>query len=818
MLNRELSNSTKVLRQHPPIVKMETSKDLNSISFRNLSFTQTRLDDLHRKPKANKPSLSQKVKSQCYCSKRKLWKVLSTYLPVIRAIRYYKFKDYLLMDFLAGLSVGVMHIPQALGFGKLTSVKIVNGLYTSFWPVVLYIIFGTSPHVSIGTSAVICILTAGIVDKQALIFAKDHFNSSTLQNSSDADWESIPEYMDFKEGIAMTTSFLAGLILLLMGICRLGFITAYLSESFFSAFTSAAAVHIATSQISSMLGLSIKKYSGLFKVIYTYRDIFLDITKTNIAELIMSVICIIILLLVKSCINDRFKHKLKAPIPVELIIVILGTLVAYLANFAENYDVKIVGQISTDISVPKVPPLNNAANLLLDSFVIAILIFANTIAMAKICAKKHNYEINDSQELLAYGLCNFVSAFFFCFPSSIAPPRSMIASSMGVKTTLHAVVTAILMFLLLTVISSLFKTLPVSILAAVIVVALKGLFLQIADLKKFWHINIFDFIIWLITFLSVVILDIDYGLGIGVVISLITVVLQSQFAQSYRIARLPKEDLLVEYKLYHSQEVRGVRIFRFEANIYFATAEIFRNSLYRKTLNPRKLLKQLQKLEKQLQKQNRKSLSTMDILTRSASVNSESTDASTIGDQTFPFSVDKTIALNESCILPHSSVPHVTMDPSITHVSNGEVSNGRKHSITHSSDSGTIWPDEETDPEDGGYRIPEEKLNVMKAVRFIILDLSSVNYIDANGANILSYIYKEYEHVNVQVFLAACHPRVCKSLQQAGVFNVYPPDNVFVTVDCALAQTYINNKINKPYDLKNFTDEEAVEDSYVTKL
>ncbi|XP_014783600.1 prestin [Octopus bimaculoides] len=817
MLDRELSNCTNVLGDHPPIVQMESSKDVNSILYRNSSLTQSRLDNLYRKPNAKKPSLSQRVRSQCYCSKRRLWKVLSTYLPVIRVIRYYKLKSYLLIDFLAGLTVGVMHIPQALGFGKLTSVKIVNGLYTSFWPVALYTIFGTSPHVSIGTSAVICILTAGIVDEQALIFAKDHFNSSFFHNSSAADWESIPEYMDFKEGVAMTTSLLAGLILLLMGVCRLGFITAYLSESFFSAFTSAAAVHIATSQISSMLGLSIKKYSGLFKIIYTYRDIFLNITKTNIAELIMSIICIIILLLVKSCINDRFKHKLKSPIPIELIVVILGTLVAYLANLAEIYDVKIVGLISTEIPVPKVPPLSNATDILLDSFIIAILIFANTIAMAKICAKKHNYEINDSQELIAYGLCNFVSAFFLCFPSSVAPPRSMIASTMGAKTTLHAVVTAILMFLLLSVISSLFKTLPVSILAAVIVIALKGLFLQIADLKKFWHINIFDFTIWLITFLSVVFLDIDYGLGIGIVISLLTVVLQSQLGPSYRIARLPKEHLLVEHKLYHSEEIRGVKIFRFEANIYFATAEIFRNSLYRKTLNPRKLLKQLQKLEKRLQEQNKKSSSTMDILKRSTSVDSESADTTIIGDQTFPFSVDKTIALDGSCKTQYSSVSHVTMNPSSTNVSNGEVPNGRKHSITQSSDSGIIWQEEETDPEDGGCYIPEGNLNIMKSVRFIILDLSSVNYIDATGANILSYIYKEYEHVNVEVFLAACHPRVCKSLQQAGVFDVFPPDNVFVTVNCAIAQTYNNYKI-KSYDLKNFTDEEAAEDSYVTKL
>ncbi|GAB1598408.1 prestin-like [Argonauta hians] len=785
---------------------MDQSKDVDYYLKKNLSFTQNRFDDFHKKPKCEKPSLSQRINSRCYCSKRKIWKALSTYFPIIKTVRYYKIKSYLPLDALAGLTIGIMHIPQAFGFGKLTSVKTVNGLYTSFWPIVIYMIFGTSPHVSIGTSAIICIMTAGVVDKQAEIYAKSFLNNSLLQ--SDTNWDLIPEYMDYKEGVAMSTSLLAGSILLFMGIFRLGFITAYLSESFFSAFTSAAAVHIVTSQITPMLGLSSKKHSGIFKIFFIYRDIFLDIAQTNFAEVIISIVAILILSLVKTCINDRFKHKLKIPIPIELFVVIGGTVVTYAAKLSENYNVKIVGFISTEIPTPKVPPVEFLQNILLESFVIAILIFANTIAMAKICAKKHNYEIDDSQELIAYGLCNFVGAFFFCFPSSIAPPRSMIASSMGVRTTLNAVFTSVLMFLVLSVISSLFECLPLSVLAAVIVVALKGLFIQISDLKKFWNINIFDFIIWLITFLSVVCLDIDYGLVIGVFTSLITVVLQSQFAPSHRIARLTKGDLLVEHEFYNSEEFKGVKIFRFESNIYFATAEIFRSSLYRKTINPRKVFKLLQKLEKQQRKQYAKSLSTTDIIGQSENMASESSR------QIFPYSVNKEIALNISCILPQSSVSFSTVDVN----TNGNPQNESNTSITFSS-SPVTSADEETDQEDHDNHTSKENLNIIESIRFIIIDLSSVNYIDASGANVLIHIYKEYEHVHIRVILASCHPNVRRSLEQAGVLDVYPRNNIFVTVSNAITHTRIINRESMSHlDLKNFTDEDAAEYSYITKL
>lgn len=428
----------------------------------------------------NSQTLLQRLKKNFYCSPRRAWKFFAYHLPVLKFLKYYKFKEYVLMDFLTGLTIGIMHIPQALAFGLLASVKVENGLYTSLWPILFYVIFGTSPHISMGTSAVICMVTAGIVDIRADEFKSQNQhllasfiakNNVTMQNLTKVEWVNIPEFMDFKENVAMNISLFSGLILIFMGMFRLGFITFYFSESFFSGFTSGAAVHIATSQMPALLGIHIKRFSGAFKIVYTYKDIFKKITSVNLATLVISIICIIILCVVKDCVNERFKHKLKIPIPTELIIVIVATLVSFLSNLNEVFDVAVVGTIPNTIPAPVIPDMTDVPLYLGDCFVVAILIFSNTIAMAKICAKKHNYELNDNQEIYAYGICNFASSFFKCFPSAVAPPRSMILSSMNAKTTISGLFSALLMLLVIVAISELFYFLPKAALASIILVA-----------------------------------------------------------------------------------------------------------------------------------------------------------------------------------------------------------------------------------------------------------------------------------------------------------------------------------------------------------
>lgn len=840
----------------------------NAIMVKRPPFTQAAFDELHLKSeKEEKETLKQRILNKCQCSRHKFWKIFSSYLPLIKVIRYYNIREYIPIDILSGITIGILHIPQALAFGLLTSVKIENGLYTSVWPVLLYVIFGTSAHVSMGTSAVICIVTAAVVDRQADQFklANEHLMSNHSGNGT-LEWTDIPEFMDFKEQTAMGIAFFTGAILITMGILKLGFITAYLSDSFFSAFTSGAGVHIATSQIPAIFGLKVPRYGGVFKIIKTYGAIFSVILETNIAALITAILSGVAILLVKDCINERFKHKLPIPIPIELFVVIVACLVSYFIGMAENFGVDVVSSIPNTIPAPVLPSFDGVDTYIVDCFVLAILIFANTIAMAKICAKRHNYEVDDSQELIAYGMCNFGSSFLRCFPSAVAPPRSMVASSMNTKTTVSGIFSAALLILLILVMSTLFEPLPKSALAAIIVVALKGLFIQLKDCVKFWKVNKIDFVIWFFTLISVVFLDIDFGLGIGVVVSLITVVFQAQFARGYRVGRTMKDTAMVEHKRYiDSIEVSGIKVFRFHSNLFFANAEIFRMALYRATVNPRKLLKFIKKQERKnakegkgldkkisnasqfdskqdtdLIKQEAETKIDLNGIAKNGGVRSESKDGQNNGISPLPV-INVISSGNHANGNGHQKFKRLDSsssngsarsltgidNPVYTKDENGsfsmttlEVPGGydlyrRNMSITTVT---TLGEDDLEDPEDGQEVVTDDKIKRMRRIHHVIIDFSTINYMDISGANVISHISKEYEHVNIKVFLANISADVRETMTHAGVFDTIPKERVFLELHDAIAVAKLQMVLPIPESLEDFTFEEAEEDKYVTNM
>lgn len=770
------------------------------ISSKRPAFSQVKFDEMHATVDEKKVGITQRIKSNCYCTKERANNYICSVVPIVKVIKTYKLKEYALIDFLAGITVGILHIPQALAFGMLASVKTVNGLYTSFWPVLVYMIFGTSPHVSMGTSAVICILTASIVDRQAAKFVGSReFVNITINGTIDTiPIEESAEFMDYKENVAMATSLVAGLLLLIMGKLRLGFITAYLSESFFSAFTTGAAIHIATSQLPAMLGLQIPKYSGCFKLIKTYISVFENIVHTNIAALVISLTSIVVLYVIKEYVNEKFKHKLKVPIPIELLVIIAATVVSYFFNFTVSYDVAIVGFIPATIPAPVVPDLTEVPDYALDCFILAILIFANTIAMAKICAKKHNYEVDDNQELVAYGLCNFLSSFMWCFPSSIAPPRSMVASSMNCKTQISGLFAAILMLLVMTVITTLFASLPKAVLGAVIVIALKGLFMQLAHTKRFWHINKFDFMIWICTFLGVVFLDIDYGLMIGVGVSLITVVLQTQFARGYGVGKSAVDGLFIQHNKYKdSREITGVKIFRYLSSLYFANAEIFRSQLYGATINPRKLLKLLQQHEKIIAKaKGEKKVEVHNSNGAIFNLNIPDASHNYINDGR-----RKVASTSEPDKLDAVSNDN---NNSVLYLENRSKLEGKKLKKTSQ-----VYQD---------IQDSEKKLIEMREIHHVIIDCSAINYLDASGANVLIHIFTEYSHVNISLFLASCSYEMRRSMKHAGVFEKIPRENIFFDVPDAISVATTESVLRSLEGHGDFSDEEAAEDSYVTNM
>lgn len=579
----------------PEDVTTMTKQESQPLDITRYLRTQEEVDTHYLKRSPPKDPISQRIMKECYCNKTRVWKILTSLVPLVRTVKTYKPRQYIPGDILSGLSAAFMHLPQGLGFGILAGLTPVYGLYATFFPIMFYMIFGTSPHVSFGTNAVIAILTAGIVEKQMVNF---QFDNSTLGDLSLNDTQTLFDEAElkFKVGTAAASGFVAGLILMGMGICRFGFITSYFSVSFIGGFTTAAAIHIATSQVDKMLGIKIPLYIGPGKIVKSYIAIFTNIASSNVAAVIISAICIIVLLVVKVCVNERFKAKLKIPIPIDLIIVIVGTIISHFGRLSEHFGIKIVGNIPAGFPVPAVPKLENVGGFAVDCFVLAILIFVLTIAMAKLCARKHDYEIDDNQELLAYGTTNFLSSFFHCFASCVAPPRTMILSSMGAKTTINGLFSGAFIFLVLIVAGQLFVSLPVSVLAAMIVIAMRGLLNQFLDLKRIWKVNKYDFVIWIVTCASATLIDIDIGIGVGVGTSILALVIQNQMARGYRLGKTDEEDIYISFKHRNKiVEMSHMKIFRFESSLHFANAEIFRKRLYAETVNPKQVLKQRMK-------------------------------------------------------------------------------------------------------------------------------------------------------------------------------------------------------------------------------
>ncbi|XP_063400671.1 sulfate transporter-like [Mytilus trossulus] len=637
--------------------------------------TQSELYEFYGKPKSPSKSFSENIMKKCTLSK--LCAYLLTLFPIINVIRTYKIRKYILDDLISGLSVACLHFPQGLAFGILASLSPAYGLYTSFFPVLLYVIFGTSQHVSFGTNAVIAIFTAELVESRLeqydLPGHHSAVNGSTVGNLTTVSPEMDNDVLKYKVSVAAGSSFIVGLLLFIMGLCRMGFITSYLSSSFIAAFTTTGAIHIISSQIPNALGIKIPPVNKPGKLIYVYIEIFKAFPKIHVATLIVSVICLIILVLIKDVINERFKNKMKMPIPIDIILVVTATVISHFAKLHDTFDIGVVGEIPPGLPTPELPRVS--VDILGHSVVVGFIVFVLTISMARLCEVKHGYSVDDNQELVAYGIANLGGSFFSCFPACVAPPRTVILSTMGAKTTLNGIVSAIFVLLVIMFIGKYLESAPKAVLAVMIIVAVKNLLYQFKELPKLWRVNRYDFVIFVGTVLCGVLIDFPYALYVGVLLCLLTVVVQSQNSSSYTIRKVEQEDRLLEQKTHDIPLCNSkIAIFRMESSLYFATADQFVKELYKATFNPKAFPKQQDKH-----------------LENNVEININQSENNGNNDERM--SLSKTNNENEIPVVP----------------------------LTH-----------------------------------IIIDCSSMNYIDMNGMKALIQINSEYKYVGVTVMFGNC--------------------------------------------------------------
>uniref|UniRef100_A0A3P8V119 Solute carrier family 26 member 6 n=1 Tax=Cynoglossus semilaevis TaxID=244447 RepID=A0A3P8V119_CYNSE len=561
------------------------------------------VDEMAERSRSN-IHLCDQIKQSMRCSGPRLKKCILHKVPIIKWLPRYSIRDNAVGDLVAGVSTGIMHISQGISYALIASIPSVYGLYASFYPVLIYTIFGSSRHVSIGPSSALSVMVRGLTDRLAP--DSDFMVWDNETNSSVVDTDSQDER---STQINSAVTILAGIfqVIIFLGLIHFGVVVSFLSDPLVRGYITAVGFHTILSQLGNIFGIQYVKHSGLNLIEVCY-----VLQQTNIANLLVFIVTFVCLLIAKK-LNELLNRKITIPLPLELLVII-STVISWKFNFKETFDVKVVGKIPSGLQPPTFPPASTFVQVIGDAFAIAVVSFGMSISMAQMFALKFGYKVDSNQELLAMGLCNFIGGTFQSLAVSVSVSRSMVQVNTGGKTQVGTTIPTLFMNL---IIFSLFLSvkcllLTQAVLSAIICVSLKGTVKQLKDIPELWKKDKIDMAIWLVSFILTVLLNPDMGLFASIGFSIVTVVFRSQKPKYSLLGQVKDTDIYRPLEDYDQvKQVPGIVIFRSSATIYFANADMYQDALRKKSgIDVTKILNAKMKLEekkKKLQKKNKKS-------------------------------------------------------------------------------------------------------------------------------------------------------------------------------------------------------------------
>ncbi|MEO1013040.1 MAG: solute carrier family 26 protein [Bacteroidota bacterium] len=470
---------------------------------------------------------------------------MERFFPFLDWARPYKI-SWLPKDITAGLTVGIILVPQGMAYAMIAGLPPVYGLYASLVPVLVYAFLGTSRRLSVGPVALDSLLVAAGLGTLAL--------------------SSLEEYV----AMAVLLAFLVGAIQLLLGIFRMGFLVNFLSRPVIAGFTLAAAIIIIFSQLKHLLGLTMPNSSHVQDLIM---PLWQNLGHTHILDLAIGISGIILLLGFKAW-NPK--------IPAILLAVVLGILAVYLFDL-ESYGVHLVGGIPQGLPHFEIPDisLKNIGDIWPMALILALVGYMEAISIGKSLENKSGREtMVPNKELMALGGANILGSFFQSYPITGSFSRSAVNRSAGGQTNLSSLFSIILVVLALFFLTPILYYLPNAILASIITVSVLGL-IDLAYPKALWRYRKDEFWILTITFLVTLFIGIPQGILVGVLFSLILMVYKSSKPHFAVLGRIKGSEYYRNIDRFAQEiEVRqDLLIVRFDAQLYFGNKDYFKKRL-----------------------------------------------------------------------------------------------------------------------------------------------------------------------------------------------------------------------------------------------
>lgn len=475
---------------------------------------------------------------------------LTRRVPALAWLGSYERSD-LASDGLAGVIVAVLLVPQAMAYALLAGLPPQAGLYASLLPLVIYALLGTSRVLAVGPVAVVSLLVASGLGKLGPLSPAE-----TL-------------------GLAALLALAVGVVQMVLGLARAGFLVDLLSHPVVSGFTSAAALVIAFSQVAHLFGISVPRGHAPWETIVGTLTSLGGARSVTVAFGASAVAALVLVPRLAPAVLERRRAPQWArtllPRAAPLVVVVLGTLAAWGLDLSAGAGLAVVGTIPAGLPVPSLPALDLGALRELAPTVLAISLvgFVESFAVAQSLANRRGERIDSSQELFALGAANLGAAFTGGYPVTGGFSRTMVNHAAGARSGVASIVTAGLVGLSLVGLTPLLFHLPRAVLAAIIVVAVLPL-VDVRAARRAWRVSRGDGAALLATFAGVLALGVETGILLGIVVSAVLYLARSVRPHMAVVGRIAGTQHFRNVERHAVRTEPGVLAIRIDENLYFA--------------------------------------------------------------------------------------------------------------------------------------------------------------------------------------------------------------------------------------------------------
>ncbi|KAI7854048.1 sulfate transporter family-domain-containing protein [Circinella umbellata] len=469
--------------------------------------------------------VSYKQKAQAYSRKlpKKSVAYITSLFPILHWIHRYNIA-WLLRDLIAGVTVGIVVVPQSMGYAKIAELPAEYGLYTAFVGLSVYCFFATSKDISIGPTAVM-----------SLLLGQTIIRGTTAEGSTITG----PE-------IAVTFSLIAGAAILFIGLVRLGILVDFIPGPVIAGFMTGSAITITCSQLKGLTGIKdINTHDPAYLIIGNFFKNVPEI-KLDIAFGLSGLIWLYGVSYGSIYLANKYpqyaNHLYLFSIMRNGILVIFGTLISYLIQLGRDESpISILKDVPAGFQAMQVPHVNTellsiVAPSLPSGIIVLIL---EHVAIAKSFGRLNDYTISPSQEIAAIGITNIIASFFGAYPSTGSFSRTAILSRSGVKTPLSGVFSAAVVLLALYALTPAFYYIPDSILAAVVIHAVANLVSGPAYIKRLASISLWELFIFAVAVFVTFFSSVEYGIYAAVALAIVILLFRIARPRFWPLGRIP---------------------------------------------------------------------------------------------------------------------------------------------------------------------------------------------------------------------------------------------------------------------------------------